>query len=325
MDTNDMIISKGNIKAVASALASQTRLDIINMLSKKNMNVTEISSAMNIPVSSAISAVRKLEEAGLVRTDIDGRKKVCSIPYKTLILELNGKKTFQKERKNAITYNIPIGDYCEYHAVPSCGLVGNRNFIGELDNEECFASPDRIDACLIWLRKGFLKYRVVKPMVQRRNIQSVSISLEICSEFPGYNNNFVSNIDYYVNGKFVGTWVAQGDYGGRYGIFTPRWWSLSNTQFGNLVTCCITKEGTFLNTEKVSDVNIDSVEVNEREDFDVKIETQGTGGFNIFGRNFGDYDQDIIIRFNLSTDLDDVENSFEENDDDEDVKKHFIS
>lgn len=57
MDTNDMIISKGNIKAVASALASQTRLDIINMLSKKNMNVTEISSAMNIPVSSAISAV----------------------------------------------------------------------------------------------------------------------------------------------------------------------------------------------------------------------------------------------------------------------------
>ena len=42
MDTNDMIISKGNIKAVASALASQTRLDIINMLSKKNMKQLEL-------------------------------------------------------------------------------------------------------------------------------------------------------------------------------------------------------------------------------------------------------------------------------------------
>lgn len=324
MDTNDMIISKENIKTVASALASQTRLDIINMISKKNMNVTEISSAMNIPVSSAISAVRKLEEAGLVRTDMDGRKKVCSIPYKTLILELNGKKSCQREQGNAVTYNIPIGDFCEYHAVPSCGLLGNRNFIGELDSEESFASSDRSNACLIWLRKGFLKYRIIKPSVQGRDIQSISVSLEICSEFPGYNNNFESKIDYYVNEKFVGTWVAQGDYGGRFGIFTPHWWSLSNTQFGNLVTCCITKEGTFFNAEKVSDVNIDCIEVNEREYFDVKIESQGTGGFNLFGRNFGDYDQDIIVRFNLSAGLEDMEDLNRQDYKDNNVRKHFI-
>ena len=319
-----MIVSKENIKNVASALSSQTRLDIIDLISKKNMNVTEISSTLNMPISSAISAVRKLEEAGLVKTDTDGRKKVCSIPYQNLILELNGSKVLPKDPVNTIVYEIPVGDFYEYQAVPSCGLVGDKVFIGELDNESSFALPDRVNACLIYLRKGFLKYRVISPRVEGKHIRSVSISFEICSEFPGYNNNYESNIDCFINGKCVGTWTAPGDYGGRYGIFTPHWWSLSNTQFGDLVICCITQEGTFINTKKVSDINLDSLEVNNQDYLDIKIETRDAGGFNIFGNNFGDYDQDIVIKFNLAANEDIERNCLTGQYEDESVKRHFI-
>lgn len=321
-DMSDMIVNKENIKSVAGALASQTRLDIIDMISKKSMNVTEISSAMNMPISSAISAVKKLEEAGVVKTDADGRKKVCSIPYENLILELKGRKAQEKKQSDMVVCDVPIGGYFDYQAMPSCGLVGDRLFIGELDNEDSFALPDKTEACLIYLRKGYLKYRVLCPRTEGKHIQSVSVSFEICSEFPGYNNNYKSNIDCYINGKYIGTWTAPGDYGGRHGIFTPHWWSLNNTQFGDLVMCCITQDGTFMNTRKVSDVNVDGLMINSRDYFELQIETRDAGGFNLFGKNFGDYDQDIVIKFHMASDEDTGKLSLAGGYD-ESMKQHF--
>lgn len=293
------VVKPEEVYLVAGALASETRLKIIRLLLISPLNVTEIAEALDMPVSSAISAVLKLEEAGLISTYNSGKKKICSVQYQAVLLNLTDIQKFRSELDDTVYYSIPIGDYCNFEAQPSCGLLGEKKFIGPLDMREAFLDPNHIFAKLIWMRKGFLEYRINRPDVEGKKIKSLSFSFEICSEFPGYNNEFLSEIQISVNGREIGSWISPGDYGGRYGIFTPHWWGLNNTQFGDLVTCCVTGEGSFANSRRISDVKTCDLELARSDTILLRLETKTTGGFNLFGKNFGDYNQDIAVRIDL--------------------------
>ncbi len=301
-------VKPDKLTLVAGALSSETRVKIIQLLLAAPLNVTEIAERMKMPVSSAISAVLKLEEAGLISSYTQGKKKICVVKYQSVLLELIDVERFHSELDDTVYCSVPIGDYCNFMALPSCGLLGKKKFIGPLDMSEAFLDPNHIFASLIWMRKGFLEYRINRPEIEGKVIKGMSLSLEICSEFPGYNNEFPSEIVFSINGKEIGSWLAPGDYGGRYGIFTPHWWRLNNTQFGDLVTCCVTGEGTFINSRRVSEVAIADLELEKAEHIMLKISTRSTGGFNLFGKNFGDYNQDIVVRI----DMGDVEEADEE-------------
>ena len=295
------IVKPENIEQVAGALSAGTRVKILQLLMGSPYNVTEIAEQLNMPVSSAISAVIKLEEAGLITTYTQGKKKICMVPYQNVLLQLTENDRFRSELDDTVFYSIPVGDYSDFLAIPSCGLLGDRSFIGPLDESEAFLSPNRVFARLVWLRKGFLQYRFSRPNIEGKRIQGLSISLELCSEFPGYNNDFPSEIVFSINNVDVGTWIAPGDYGGRYGLFTPKWWGLNNTQFGDLVTCAVTEDGTFFNSKKASDVTISSLGLDTCGDYiTFKVGTNSTGGFNLFGKGFGDYNQEIVVRINLA-------------------------
>ena len=67
----------------------------------------------------------------------------------------------------------------------------------------------------------------------------------------------------------------------------------------------IDEYGVSLNGEKVNDkININKLNVDKNNRILFKIESKknaiNCGGFNIFGKNFGDYPQDIemVIRYN---------------------------
>lgn len=293
------IVKPEEVTLVAGALSSETRIKIIQLLLTSPMNVTEIAEKLNMPISSAISAVLKLEEAGLISTYTRGKKKICIVQYQAVVLQLIDIQQFHSELDNTVYYSVPIGDYCDFEAQPSCGLLGEKKFIGPLDMSEAFLAPNHIFAKLIWMRKGFLEYRIGKPDMEGRKIRGMSISFEICSEFPGYNNDFASDIIISVNRREIGTWTASGDYGGRHGIFTPRWWGLNNTQYGDLVTCSITGEGSFINSRKVSEVTVEDLMLEDSAYILLRMETKSTGGFNLFGKSFGDYNQDIAVRIDL--------------------------
>lgn len=297
---DDKIVKIHNVEVVAGALSSATRINILQLLTTTPCNVTEIAEKLGMPISSAISAVIKLEEAGLISTSLQGKKKICTVEYQNIVLQIRDNRQFRSELDDTVFYSIPVGDYCDFGAIPSCGLLGDRAFIGPLDSSEAFLSPNRVFAKLVWLRKGYLQYRIQKPKVEGKLIRSLSISLEICSEFPGYNNDFPSDISFSLNGKEIGVWTAPGDYGGRHGLFTPKWWGLSNTQFGDLVTCVVTRDGCFINSVKTSNVNIDDLELENNPFILFNVSTDSNGGFNLFGRGFGDYNQDIAVRIDLS-------------------------
>ncbi|MGC2930610.1 ArsR/SmtB family transcription factor, partial [Enterococcus faecium] len=66
-------------------LASKTRIKIIQLLSKKMMNVKDL--AKELGVSSAITTmpVKKLEEANIIKTEQVGQQKISSLPVDKIV------------------------------------------------------------------------------------------------------------------------------------------------------------------------------------------------------------------------------------------------
>lgn len=68
----------------------------------------------------------------------------------------------------------------------------------------------------------------------------------------------------------------------------------------------ISNEGTFVNKDKVSDINIESLNLAKCEDFNFKIGVKDNanhrGGINIFGNSFGNYEQGIKLLIEVEDD-----------------------
>lgn len=98
----------------------------------------------------------------------------------------------------------------------------------------------------------------------------------------------------------IGTWVCPGDFGGRRGQFNPPYWPSTHTQYGILNNWKVTSSGTVMNNVFMSYVNLNNLNLSERPYISVRIGVKNDalhcGGINIFGKNFGDFAQDIIVR-----------------------------
>ena len=66
----------------------------------------------------------------------------------------------------------------------------------------------------------------------------------------------------------------------------------------------INKKGTFIDGLKISDVNINQFDLNYKSILKFKIgvpdDAEHIGGLTIFGKTFGNYNQDINVRINYS-------------------------
>ena len=56
------------LAAISKALSSETRIEILQQLRHKDLNVNEIAELLNIPASSSAAHVKELEEAGMIKT-----------------------------------------------------------------------------------------------------------------------------------------------------------------------------------------------------------------------------------------------------------------
>ena len=98
----------------------------------------------------------------------------------------------------------------------------------------------------------------------------------------------------------LGKWISPGDYGARRGIVSPSWWPSPLNQYGLLKTLIINKEGSFIDgTHKISDVTIDDLKIQYNSTIDLKFsvpkDTVNCGGLTLFGSEFGDYAQNIVV------------------------------
>jgi predicted transcriptional regulator len=139
--------------------------------------------------------------------------------------------------------------------------------------------------------------------VLNTRLSALEFIMELSSEVPGTNTNWPSDISLWVNDVKVGTWTSPGDYGDRRGALTPRWWKLEGSQYGILTRWHISSRGTWLDNVQLSDVTLDQLKLPEHHSIRLRvgIDNDGSrpGGVNIFGRGFGNYNQDILMRLHL--------------------------
>ncbi len=290
---------------IIKAMNSELRRSILGLLIKQALNINEIAEALDIPQSTCATNVKMLEEAGILTVQQlpakKGSQKVCSVSCSEIVIQLFDVKS--KEISNSIETEMPIGMYTNYQVSPPCGLVSDTSVIGFYDNTNSFLDPHRAHAQLIWFKDGFLEYRFPINTPARRKISGVSVIAEVCSEFPGYNSHWPSDITVWINSSEIGTWTSPGDMGGERGILTPDWWSSRDTQYGFKKTWNVTSEGSFIDGVNSNNVTLMDLELEHCEHitirFGIKDSAENRGGLNLFGKTFGNYDNDIILRLDL--------------------------
>ncbi len=287
------------------ALGSDVRVSILNiLLENNNMSMNELASRLNITNGALTSHVKKLESTGLISTSSEsaghGNQKICSVHLDKILIDLERDDDFA----NVYSTELKIGHYSNYSICPTCGLASSQALIGEVDDPRYFEHPDRYNADILWFTKGYVEYVIPNFIPTSQKITQITLSAELSSEAPGVNNDWPSDISFYLNDTCIGTWTSPGDFGDVKGIFTPDWWYPNWNQYGMLKLVVINKKGTFIDGLKISDVSIDSFDLDYRSGirFRMAVEDDAAhvGGLTIFGKSFGNYGQDIKVNINYA-------------------------
>lgn len=292
---------------VAKALASESRIDILKLLNYGSFNINEIAEKLNTPVSTTAMNVKILEEAGLIRTELQpgirGSMKLCS--RKIDVIHMSLTEPQNTPLHNSFYINMPIGSFVDCKIVPTCGMASEKSFIDTDDNPRAFYNTERINAQIIWFSKGYVEYRFPNGILQHGDPLSLELSLELCSEAPNYRNNWPSDITIWINGIEIGTWTSPGDFGGRRGRLNPPWWPEGSTQYGILKTWKVNSNGSYIDEIYASDVTVNDLELNKYDYISVRIgikeDAANVGGITIFGEKFGDHEQNILMRIDYAT------------------------
>ncbi len=288
------------------ALGSDIRIEIIKLLlTNKSMNMNELASSLNITNGALTSHIKKLEDCGIVSISSEstghGNQKKCAVRLDKILIEMDS----QEEYENVYQTDIKVGHYSNYEIYPTCGLASSTALIGQVDDARYFTHPDRYMADIVWFTKGYIEYIIPNFIPTSQKIDQITISAELSSEAPGVNDIWPSDIYFYINDVCIGTWTSPGDFGDIKGIFTPDWWFPNWNQYGLLKLLVINKKGTFIDGLKISDVSIRDFNFDYRSTIRFKMEVpenaKHVGGLTIFGKSFGNYNQDINVRINYSS------------------------
>ncbi len=304
MSRNFLVVDPEEGVDVLKGLASPARVKILKLLHVKGpLNVNDIAAALGLPQSTVSSNVQILEDAGLIRTETQkarkGNQKICRSTFDEVLVMF--KEDVAPFGADTIEVSMPLGLYTSCEISAPCGLCSREGIIGLLDVPDTFLDPERMNAGLIWFTRGFVEYQFPNnAKLGRSEIGSLEFSMELSSEVPGTSSDWPSDITVSVNGKDIGTWTSPGDFGDKRGVYTPDWWKLKGSQYGKLKSWRVSDGGTYVDGVKISPVSLKDLDLETHHSIRLRIgvreDARHPGGINIFGRGFGNYDQDIVLR-----------------------------
>jgi predicted transcriptional regulator len=304
MSRNFLVVDPEEDMEVLKGLASPVRVRILKLLHVEGaMNGNDIANRLSLPQSTVSTNIQILENAGLIRTETQkarkGSQKICHSMFDEVMVMF--KEDIQPLRSNTIEVAMPLGLYTSCEVSAPCGLCSTEGIIGLLDVPDTFLDPNRMKAGLIWFTRGYLEYQFPNnAKLSQSMIESVEFSLELSSEVPGTSADWPSDITLSVNGTEIGTWMSPGDFGDKRGVYTPDWWKLKGSQYGKLKSWRVTADGSYVDGVKISPVSLSDLDLANHHSIRLRIavkpDAKHPGGINIFGRGFGNYDQEIIMR-----------------------------
>ncbi|QQR38654.1 ArsR/SmtB family transcription factor [Devosia rhizoryzae] len=304
MSRNFLVIDPEDGMEVLRGLASPIRIRMLKLLHVQGpLNGNDIAAKLDLPQSTVSTNLQILENAGLIRTEMQkarkGNQKICHSTFDEVLVMF--KEDMKPLGNNSIEVAMPLGLYTSCEVSAPCGLCSADGIIGLLDVPDTFLDPGRMNAGLIWFTRGFVEYQFPNnAKLADSTVEVMEFSLELSSEVPGTSADWPSDITLSVNGTEIGTWMSTGDFGDKRGVYTPDWWKLKGSQYGKLKSWRVTQDGTYVDGMKISPVSLVDLDLAHHHSIRLRIavkqDAKHPGGINIFGRGFGNYDQDIILR-----------------------------
>lgn len=288
------------LETISKALGSEKRLAILHFLGSHTSSVLEICEALDMTFTTATQHINILERAGIIKTELQpntrGVKKVCWRAYDKILIQL----PILRDESEKMEISMPIGAFSDIQGLPTCGLISETSIIGQLDDPASFFEPDHIYAQMLWFSKGYVEYCFPNHLTPASIFETLELSFEACSEAPLSHPDWPSDITVWINSHEVGTWTSPADFGGVRGALTPIWWGLDAAQYGLLKIWKINKQGSFIDGNHCSDLTLDELNIKPGEVIKVRIgikpDAHFIGGLTLFGKKFGNYPQDIILR-----------------------------
>lgn len=297
------------IQKCSYALSSPERIKIMQSLSK-NKSLSALSRELNIPLSSLSRHIDILADAKLIylyyQPGPKGHTKYASLAPANYSVIFD----FKEKRETAqpiYSIELPIGMFSHCHIERPCGMLSKEDRLFPFDSPNYFFSPERFYAECLWFDKGFISYNFPTPPSEIIDqLSSITFSFEICSETDYYNNDWPSDITILVNKQELLTFTSPGDFGGRRGKYTPEFWPIISTQFGMLKKVIINKKGVFFDNQLVNkNITFDDLNLFDGSAIQltigIKEDALHKGGINLFGKNFGDFPQAIIMTLTADT------------------------
>lgn len=282
-------------------LSSDIRVAVLELLQHKGpMRMTDIAAELGITNGSLSPHIKMLSENGFITISFasgkHGMQRICRATEQQLLID------FETSTRNVNMYEteIGVGQYVGYEIYPTCGISTPDHLIGMEDDPRYFSSPERINAGIIWMGHGYVDYILPNYLKPGQKLIELLVSMEIASEAPGYREDWPSDIFFYLNGVELCSWTLPSDFGKNPGIYTPTWWDRNWNQYGQLKFLSIDSDGTYIDGIKRSDVTLEHLNITHDSTITLRFSAPDTaenvGGLTIYGRSFGNYDQDIRVR-----------------------------
>lgn len=287
---------------VYKALASETRLDLLNRIAERPMTVSEAAAATGLSKAIISRHIKLLEDARLIRLtgedrqEYDHRKKSFCLNVDRVEIDFPRKLFLPYHHKTA---EIKLGYYSDFLVTPTCGLAGEDGLIGAVDDPRTFVTNERIQAVLLWFYEGYVEYLIPNELETGHVPRLLELSLELSSEFPGSNNNWPSDITFFINDIEVGTYTSPGNYSDVRGRYTPQWWDSRFSQYGLLKHLRVTAKDSGIDGQKLSDIGLKDLQITAspfiKLRIQIKEDARHKGGLTLFGKSFGNHPQNILL------------------------------
>ena len=288
------------MQSVAEALNSKARINLLRLISSGSYSVNELAMLTKTPMSTTSFHLSALKKAGLIKIVSNphkrGNEKIVSHIVSSIRFEIESKELIKSD---TLTIDLPVGSFSSASVVAPCGIADRMGVTFDDDQPGVFFSHHRVNAELIWFSKGYVEYTIPTYALKGQEIESLSFSLELCSECPNYRDDWKSDITFWINSVELCTYLSPGDFGGHRGRLNPPNWSDSATQYGLLKFFKVNQYGTFLDENMCGHAAIDDLNLSANPFFTLRIgvkeNAKHVGGVNIFGKSFGNFEQGILI------------------------------
>lgn len=289
---------------VYEALASSVRLNILQLLSRRPMNVRELAEALGLSSAIMTMHVKKLEKARLITTRMapgnGGVQKICTLSAEKIEITIPASPGPHRQFHKT---EVSVGHYTDFELGPSCGIATLEHTIGEYNEPRYFWYPERVQAKMLWFSSGYIEYKVPNFLLGSQIPEELEITFELSTVLPFQPDTDPAGVVFSFNGTRLGEWSGQKYQGPGRGLYTPAWWTDPASQCGLLKALRINPNGTFMDAKKISGVTIADLPIRDKQwTFRMAVPGQSSSntGIALFGRGFGNHQQDLLFQLYYS-------------------------